>query len=102
MSVALLAPVKHPQLDEALSVIAILKHISRVEDAQHDLAIFIAPSDRTPEVRMMRQDLRLLDDLARHDPGKRGMMLMQEGGEAIEVGERVVRPFERHRSCHGL
>ena len=72
----------------------ILEDIRRIEHAQHQLPILLAPGDRTAEQRALRKDLRLGDDLLGHHGGKRWMMLLEQRREAVEVGEGVVRPFE--------
>ena len=44
----------HLQHHKTFAIEAILKHISRAENLQYDLAIFFPAGYRSPELRMLR------------------------------------------------
>ena len=92
---------KNPQHDEATAGKAILKHVRCIQYLQDELTELLTPGEGSAEVRMLRKQLRLGNDFASDDLRDIRMVLVEKRGEAIEVGERVSRPFHLHRSRQG-
>ena len=98
--VSYFAAVKHTQHDQALAIGPILKYIGSVQNLQNDLPIFLAALDRTPEIWVIDEDLRLFDNFSGDDSREPRMPLLKKYGKTIKIGERCVRPLKPHRSCH--
>jgi hypothetical protein len=80
----------------------VLKHIRRIEHLQHELTVFLAPSQRAAKARELGQHLGPCDDFPCNDSGKLGMLLPQERSKSLEVIECVLGPLDRYSSRHGL
>src|SRR5712671_5493512 len=62
----------------------------------------IAPCYRPTKLRMFLKHLCGIDDRLGHDRCQTRMLVAEESLKSIEIGKRVHRPFELHRSCHDL
>src|SRR5262245_8228117 len=93
---------EYAQHHDAFAGNAITKNIFRSQHLQHDLPVLSTPSNRVTKLRMCFQHLCLGQDFASNDSGERWVTFLQKNSKAIEVGESRRRPFELHRSCHGL
>jgi hypothetical protein len=71
--------------DDAVAVVAVLKHIRFATHVQHELSVFFARGDRSAD-----------DDFLGDSRGHRFVRSVQKVCESIEVGERIVRPFQRY------
>ena len=87
---------KYPQHHQTLTIESILKHVSRAQNLQYDLAVFLSTGDWSPQSRVVNQDLYLGNNFSGDDRGKRRMLPIEKFNEAIEVGESLVRPFQLH------
>ena len=63
---------------EARVIETILEYVRRVENLKHELAVFLASGNRTPEPRECRQDLRLVYNCLRDHARKLRMMFVEE------------------------
>ena len=88
---------KHAQHHETNSVEAILKHISRTENLQHDLSILGAARERSSQHGVLGQHLGLFNDFTRHYRSERGVLPVEKYRKTVEIGESRVRPFELRR-----
>jgi hypothetical protein len=48
---------ENAQHHKPLAVYPVLEHVRGINDLQYDLPIFLAPFDRAPKQRMLRQNL---------------------------------------------
>ena len=93
---------EYPQDNEALAFDAVLKHIGRVENLEHDLPVYFAPGDLVPEHGTLCEHARLLEDFSADNVGEGWMMPVKKSGEPVEIGKRVCRPFDFHLPGQGL
>src|SRR6266481_4411834 len=86
----------------ALAVEPILNDVSSIQNTDYELAIFRSPLNRASKLRVVGKKLNLVHQLVGYELGQEWMLLLKETCETVEVGERVVRPLDFHRSCQDL
>ena len=101
LPIPLLAAVISPKNDDAVTADTILNDVGRIENAQNELSIHLSPGDRAPEQRITVQNLCFLKKVMSHEPCHGLIAFMKEDGETIEIGDRIGRSFDRHRSDQG-
>jgi hypothetical protein len=88
------ATVEDAEDDEAPIGEPVLEYVGRVQNLQHELAVFPALGERSAKARKLGQHIGPRDDFLRHDAGEFGVMLLQEGSKSLEVIEGVLRPLD--------
>ena len=68
--------------DKSLAIDAILKHIGSIQYLQHNLAVFLAPLNRTAHVWVVDKRTCLFNNLPCHNACEVRMVLMQKFSEA--------------------
>src|SRR6266581_7026897 len=72
--------------------------------SEHGLRIGDIPFalNRASKLRVIGKKLNLVHQLVGYELGQEWMLLLKETCETVEVGERILRPLDFHRSCQDL
>ena len=93
---------KDSEYHQTHAIIAILKYVPRIQYPQNHLAIFNAPRYRLAELRMFLKYTRSVSNRLGDDRREMRVLSPKEFFKPIKISEGARRPFDLHRSCHGL
>ncbi len=91
---ASLAGVEDPQDDQHGAVVSILENVVASQHLQHELPVFLAPSDGATEFGLSCEDLGSCDDRIGDERRQLRRLLVEERPEPIQVGESIIRPLQ--------
>ncbi len=94
--------VQNSEHNQAPAVEPILNDVSSIQNTDYELAIFRSPLNRASKLRVIGKKLNLVHQLVGYELGQEWMLLLKETCETVEVGERILRPLDFHRSCQDL
>jgi hypothetical protein len=98
---AAFAGVKYSQDHDVIAGVAILEDVDTSEHLQHNLSVLFTSGDRPTELRMSGQKVRSRNDRVGDGGGELRRLSVKKEGEAIEVGEGIVRPLNVYGRGHG-
>ena len=80
---------------------AVLERVGATENRQYDLPVLAAVSERAAQLWMAPEHVRARNQLAGDAGCESWKLVVQEGGKAIEISERVCRPLDLYGPGHG-
>ena len=89
-----LAAVEDAQHQDGAAVVAVLECVGSAEHSQNDLSILVSISERASQLRMAPEHVSSRVQLAGNAGCEFRELVVQEGGESIEIGKRVDRPLD--------